>query len=223
LIFMTSTHPQVSTAVSYLIGVDTGGTYTDAAIIEAQGHRVIASAKAITTKGDLAIGVTEAITQAVAKLPQGLHPQDISMVSVSTTLATNAVVEGHGSAVGVLLIGFDAAMVERTGIAKAFPGMPVEVIAGGHDHNGDAPVPLDLNALDAALQRMTGHVGSHRGPHRQTCDLVNRVVFFAGRAPQGDHGGAECPPDFTRFQLDRGGEPRHARPSHQLPADDCQR
>ena len=158
LIFMTSTHPQASTAVSYLIGVDTGGTYTDAAIIEAQGHRVIASAKAITTKGDLAIGVTEAITQAVAKLPQGLHPQDISMVSVSTTLATNAVVEGHGSAVGVLLIGFDAAMVERTGIAKAFPGMPVEVIAGGHDHNGDAPVPLDMDALDAALQRMTGHV-----------------------------------------------------------------
>ncbi|MEY3445717.1 MAG: hypothetical protein RIR45_472, partial [Pseudomonadota bacterium] len=34
----------------------------------------------------------------------------------------------------------------------------VEVIAGGHDHNGDAPVPLDLDALDAALQRMAGQV-----------------------------------------------------------------
>ena len=148
----------MSSSSSYLIGVDTGGTYTDAAIIEARGHRVVARAKAITTKGDLAIGVTEAITQAVAQLPQGLHARDIQLVSVSTTLATNAVVEGHGSAVGVVLIGFDTQMVERTGIGKAFPGLPVEVIAGGHDHNGDARVPLDLAALDAALERMAAKV-----------------------------------------------------------------
>ena len=143
---------------TYLVGVDTGGTYTDAAIIDAGSHRVISSAKAITTKGDLAIGVAEAITRAVGSLPQGLQPQDISLVSVSTTLATNAVVEGHGSAVGVVLIGFDAAMVTRTGIAQAFPGMPVETVAGGHDHNGDARVPLDLEALEAALSRMADKV-----------------------------------------------------------------
>ncbi len=147
-----------SPSLSYLVGVDTGGTYTDAAIIDAGSHRVIASAKAITTKGDLAIGVAEAITRAVGLLPQGLQPQDISLVSVSTTLATNAVVEGHGSAVGVVLIGFDAAMVTRTGIAQAFPGMPVETVAGGHDHNGDARVPLDLEALEAALSRMADKV-----------------------------------------------------------------
>ena len=155
---MTATPAERPLAASYLVGVDTGGTYTDAAIIEASGHRVIASAKAITTKGDLAIGVVEAITRAVALLPQGLQPKDISLVSVSTTLATNAVVEGHGSAVGVVLIGFDAAMVARTGIAQAFPGMPVESVAGGHDHNGDPRLPLDLEALEAALSRMAGKV-----------------------------------------------------------------
>ncbi len=155
---MTATPAERPLAASYLVGVDTGGTYTDAAIIEASGHRVIASAKAITTKGDLAIGVAEAITRAVALLPQGLQPQDISLVSVSTTLATNAVVEGHGSAVGVVLIGFDAAMVARTGIAQAFPGMPVESVPGGHDHNGDPRLPLDLEALEAALSRMAGKV-----------------------------------------------------------------
>lgn len=145
-------------APSYLIGVDTGGTYTDAAIIEAQGHKVVASAKSITTKGDLAIGVTGAITDAIAKLPQGLAAKDIALVSVSTTLATNAVVEGHGSAVGVVLIGFDAAMVERTGIAKAFPGIPIAVIDGGHDHNGDARMALDVDALGAALAAMAPKV-----------------------------------------------------------------
>lgn len=155
---MTPPEPSGNTPATYLIGVDTGGTYTDAAIIEAKGHRVIATAKAITTKGDLAIGVTEAITLAVAQLPQSLRPEDIAMVSVSTTLATNAVVEGHGSAVGVVLIGFDAAMVARTGIATAFPGLPVEVISGGHDHNGDAVAPLDTDALDAALVRIASKV-----------------------------------------------------------------
>jgi len=136
---------------TYLIGIDTGGTYTDCAIIEAQGHRVLARAKAITTKGDLAIGVTEALNLAVAQLPQGLSPQDIGLVSVSTTLATNAVVEGHGSPVAVVLVGFDDRMVERTGIAQAFPGLPIIRIDGGHDHNGDVVRALDLQSLQQAL------------------------------------------------------------------------
>ena len=133
-------------SATYLIGVDTGGTYTDAAVIEAKGHKVVASAKSITTKGDLSIGVSGAVTAAIAALPRGLHPENIALVSVSTTLATNAVVEGHGSAVGVVLIGFDQAMAERTGIAKAFPGMPMVMIAGGHDHTGAEAQPLDADA-----------------------------------------------------------------------------
>ena len=149
---------EVQAKTSYLIGVDTGGTYTDAAVIEARGHRIIATAKAITTKGDLAVGVTEAITQALAQLSHDIPPQNIAMVSVSTTLATNAVVEGHGGATGVVLIGFDAAMVERTGIAKAFPEIPIAVIAGGHHHSGDAVCPLDVAALEAALLTMNAKV-----------------------------------------------------------------
>lgn len=146
------------TPSTFHIGVDTGGTYTDCAIIEAQGHRVLARAKAITTKGDLAIGVTEAINLAVAQLPQGLSPHDIGLVSVSTTLATNAVVEGHGSPVAVVLVGFDDRMAERTGIAQAFPGLPVIRIAGGHDHNGEVAQALDLQSLHQALDAVAPQV-----------------------------------------------------------------
>ena len=142
------------TSPTYLIGVDTGGTYTDAAVIEAQSHKVVASAKSITTKGDLSIGVTGSISAAIAALPTGLKPENIALVSVSTTLATNAVVEGHGSAVGVLLIGFDQGMADRTGIAKAFPGMPVAMIGGGHQHNGEEAQPLDIVGLEAAIAAM---------------------------------------------------------------------
>ena len=89
---------------NYILGIDTGGTYTDAAVIDATRHRILASAKSITTKGNLALGVADAMRAAVAKLDGSVKPSDIRLVCVSTTLATNAVVEGHGNAAGVVLI-----------------------------------------------------------------------------------------------------------------------
>ncbi len=173
---------------TYHIGVDTGGTYTDAAIIEAQGRRVLAHAKAITTRGDLAIGVTEAIELAVTQLPQGLSPQDIALVSVSTTLATNAVVEGHGSPVAVVLVGFDDRMAERTGIVQAFPGLPLIRIAGGHDHGGAPVQPLDLAALQQALVAVAPQVDAFavastfavRNPEHEQA-VRARIVALTGK------------------------------------------
>src|SRR4026207_452837 len=141
---MSDDHP------SFLIGIDTGGTYTDAAVIAAEDHRVVSSAKALTPRGDLALGVGAALRGALQPLdPAGQAA--ISLVSVSTTLATNAVVEGHGGPVCVILIGFDRTMIARSGIEDALPGMPLIVIGGGHDHNGDEKLPLDEAALTAAL------------------------------------------------------------------------
>jgi N-methylhydantoinase A/oxoprolinase/acetone carboxylase beta subunit len=141
--------------ITYLLGVDTGGTYTDAAILRTDTRSVVATAKALTTKGDLAVGVTEAIAIAVAKLPGTIHPEDIALVSVSTTLATNAVVEGHGGAIAAVLIGFDAEMVARTGIAKAFPDLPIICLPGGHDHNGNELCALDTLALRSAVELLS--------------------------------------------------------------------
>ncbi len=141
-----------------ILGIDTGGTYTDAAVIDAAQHRILASAKAITTKGDLAVGIGEAMAAAVAKLEGSVKPGDIRLVCVSTTLATNAVVEGHGNAAGVILIGFDGAMVAKTGIAQAFPGVPIARVAGGHDHNGDEHQALDERQLQVDIARMAPDV-----------------------------------------------------------------
>jgi N-methylhydantoinase A/oxoprolinase/acetone carboxylase beta subunit len=136
----------------YFLGIDTGGTYTDAAVISQSDHRVVASAKALTTRGDLSIGVAEAMRSALSKLGRG-GAKDIGLVSVSTTLATNAVVEGHGSPVCVLLIGFDSSMAQRSGIIRAFPGMPVVSLGGGHDHSGEERAPLDEDQLKAAVNQ----------------------------------------------------------------------
>ncbi len=145
------------TETSYFIGVDTGGTYTDAAVLDAESHKVLTSAKALTTRGDLAVGVCEAMQRALAELPVGSGSR-VKLVSVSTTLATNAVVEGHGSPVCVVLIGFDDTMVERSGLTTAFPGLVVERIAGGHDHNGGEAAKLDMDALAGVVKRHAADV-----------------------------------------------------------------
>ncbi|MGI9464241.1 MAG: hydantoinase/oxoprolinase family protein, partial [Aestuariivirgaceae bacterium] len=65
---------------------------------------------------------------------------------------------GHGSVVGVLLIGFDDNMAAKTGIAGAFTGMPIARIAGGHNHGGDEIAPLDTAALAGELDAWADRV-----------------------------------------------------------------
>ena len=103
------------------LGLDTGGTFTDAVLL-AGGRRVVASAKALTTPWNLAIGISNAIRAVLDLLPEGASREDVSLVSVSTTLATNAVVENRFSPVCSLLIGFDDAMVERSGLMRPGSG-----------------------------------------------------------------------------------------------------
>ena len=149
-----------NTKQNILIGIDTGGTYTDAAIIDQGRHEILASAKSLTTKGDLSIGVSAAMRAALALCRNEIDLASVKMVSVSTTLATNAVVEGHGSTVGVILIGFDDGMVEKTGIAKAFPGIPILRLRGGHDHNGEEREALDISVLQSQLQNVAQQVSA---------------------------------------------------------------
>ncbi len=183
---MTSTD-KGSAGKGYLIGIDTGGTYMDAAVIAAGTNVVVASAKALTTRGDLSIGVSQAMADALAAMPDAIAVSDVKLVSVSTTLATNAVVEGHGSVVGVLLIGFDHSMVEKSGIAGAFSGMPVARVAGGHNHNGDQLEPLDLAALEAALADWGERV-----------DAVAIASRFAVRNPAHEHAARDIVISKTR-------------------------
>lgn len=75
-----------------LIGIDTGGTYTDAVIFSA-AEGVLAKAKALTTKHDLSIGIGEANNAAMETA--NVLSRDVAMISMSTTLATNAIVEGN--------------------------------------------------------------------------------------------------------------------------------
>lgn len=131
------------------LGLDTGGTFTDAVIL-ADGRRVVASAKALTTHWNLAIGIGGAI-RAVLALAAGAGREEVGLVSVSTTLATNAVVENRFSPVCTMLIGFDDAMVERSGLQRPGNGGSVVRIPGGHTATGEESSTLDEAAVARAV------------------------------------------------------------------------
>lgn len=138
------------------LGVDTGGTYTDAVLIRDE-HEVIASAKSLTTRSDLAIGVGKAI-QAVLDAAQ-VAPEQISMASLSTTLATNALVEGQGGRVALIYIGFKEDDLGKHGLKDALKGDPALVLSGGHTHAGGQAAPLDIAALESFLDSHKGISG----------------------------------------------------------------
>ncbi|WP_171231148.1 hydantoinase/oxoprolinase family protein [Ruegeria sp. HKCCA6707] len=138
------------------LGVDTGGTYTDAVLIRDETE-VIASAKSLTTRSDLAIGVGKAIS-AVLEAAE-VAPDQIALASLSTTLATNALVEGQGGRVALIYIGFRDGDLAKHGLSDALKGDPALVLTGGHNHAGGEAAPLDVDALQRFLMTHDGISG----------------------------------------------------------------
>lgn len=143
--------------MAILLGVDTGGTYTDAVLLRDETE-VIASAKALTTRHDLAIGVGGAVRAVLEQ--SGVLPGEIALASLSTTLATNALVEGQGGRVALVYVGFAEGDLEAHGLTEVLRGDPSLVLAGGHNHAGAEAVALDLDALDAFLEAQAGKVSA---------------------------------------------------------------
>lgn len=135
--------------MAVFLGVDTGGTYTDAVIVDAAQSVVLGKAKALTSRPDLAIGIAGAMAAALAAARA--DPAEVALVSLSTTLATNALVEGQGGRVALVAIGFDGADLARAGLAEAMSGDPAIAVAGGHEASGAEAQPLDLAALRQGL------------------------------------------------------------------------
>ncbi len=81
------------------LGIDAGGTYTDVVVFDFRNQHVLTKAKALTTKWNYTIGIKQALDKIDIE-----YLRDIELVSVSTTLATNAIVEHHGRKVGLFLM-----------------------------------------------------------------------------------------------------------------------
>ena len=169
--------------MAYFLGVDTGGTYTDAVIVDEAADLVIGHAKSLTTRADLALGIGRAVDAALAGA--GVAAGDVALVSLSTTLATNALVEGQGGRVALIFIGFDPGDLERGGLTEALKGDPVVQLAGGHNHAGQQTAALDMAALQDHIERLAPQVMGFavaarfatRNPAHESAarDLIRRI------------------------------------------------
>lgn len=144
----------------YRLGIDVGGTNTDAVILD--GHlSVVASVKRPTTS-DTADGVVDAIDAVMAA--SGIDPAHVMQVMLGTTHCTNAIVERRGLArVGILRLGAPA-----TTAVPPLEGWPSELkeaigahtylLAGGFEIDGRLLSPVDESAVRQACADMKGAV-----------------------------------------------------------------
>jgi N-methylhydantoinase A/oxoprolinase/acetone carboxylase beta subunit len=133
----------------YGIGIDTGGTYTDAVLFDLRERQVISVSKRPTIHHRLELSIVQAL--------EDIFPidnaQSVRKISFSTTLATNAIAEGRISKVGLIVIGrvkpFDA------------PVVSVRYVEGGHDHLGHEVMPLNVNQIVEAVDSLKGQVDAY--------------------------------------------------------------
>ena len=101
--------------MAIIIGIDTGGTYTDAVVYDNAERRVIAKGKSPTTHDELSVGIGLALDT----LPPELL-REAEFVALSTTLATNACVEGKGGRARLLMMGTSRKTLEWVGADKKY-------------------------------------------------------------------------------------------------------
>ena len=149
--------------MSLRLGIDVGGTNTDAVVLD-ERSRLLGSFKAPTTP-DVTGGIRAALAGLVDRNP-GLDLGRISHAMLGTTHCTNAILERRNlNRVGLIRIGAPAALA-----ILPFAGWPDDlrdvigghyaVVEGGHEYDGREILPLNREAIREAAERFRGRVDS---------------------------------------------------------------
>lgn len=146
-----------------LLGLDVGGTFTDAVIID--GHRVVASAKRRTTKDNLMQGIGEALDAVLT----GCNTSNIEQVTLSTTVVTNTIVEEKEQVVDLYVVTGPGRNID-----DIFPVSPI-YLQGYTDHRGIVVESTPLNAVRDIAKMVQSRSGT---------DLAAVSAKFGVRNPQ---------------------------------------
>jgi N-methylhydantoinase A/oxoprolinase/acetone carboxylase beta subunit len=142
------------------LGIDVGGTNTDAVILDAS-DQVIASTKSPTTP-DVTTGIVNALRAVLAT--SGLPPAAIRYAMLGTTHCTNAIVTRRGlSPVGVIRLGAPATLAVEPLLTwppdlRQMVCTQAFILRGGHEYNGEPLAALDLLEVRKAAQQLKGRV-----------------------------------------------------------------
>lgn len=197
---MRATTRFVEKRVTYRLGVDVGGTFTDLLLID-EDNGATWTAKVPSTPEDSAIGVLNGVARICDE--SRVNPAEIKLVMHGTTVATNAVLTGRGAKVGLVTTeGYE----QTLHVARSFcPGglggwvafvkkpllAPLELTIGARERigaDGAVVTPLDESALRGALETLHAQGGIEalticfvnayiNGEHERRAARIAKQVF----------------------------------------------
>ncbi|MBS3765592.1 hydantoinase/oxoprolinase family protein, partial [Candidatus Bipolaricaulota bacterium] len=126
----------------YALGVDTGDTFTDAVLFEVEKRRVVTVEKVPTTHGELSRGIFNAVDSVTESVPG----EEVIQVSLSSTLATNAIVEDRGGPVGLLTLGWEPED------GQEFPRSERAYVPGKFNARGEEIRPLEPELVEEKVE-----------------------------------------------------------------------
>lgn len=132
-------------AARYNIGIDVGGTNTDGVLYDCFEKRIAASVKVPTTHASYAHGIENSLRVLLASSPNGAG--SIVSLNVSTTLSTNAILEGKTAPSNLILAGFKKYPHIVSEIEKTICPSAILKVKGGHTGWGMEREPLDIGAI----------------------------------------------------------------------------
>ena len=161
--------------MSYVIGVDSGGTFTDCVVLDSQGR--ITRAKAPSTPPDFERGVVDAVAKAAHNLDLPLEEllAETTIFGHGTTVATNILITGTGAKAALLttrghedavIIGrssqkvaglSESEIIDVAHLTKAEPLVPRSFIFGVDervDRTGTVVAPLHLERLEGLVDHL---------------------------------------------------------------------
>jgi N-methylhydantoinase A/oxoprolinase/acetone carboxylase beta subunit len=171
----------VSARLDLRLGIDVGGTHTDAVVVD-PSERVLAKTKEPTT-ADVTSGISAAIGALLAR-SQELAPR-ISHAMLGTTHATNAILQGAGlRPVAVLRIGGPAThsvppLVTWPSRLRSVVAPGIAIVDGGIEIDGSELSPLDEGAVGAFFSSLVGRVEAV-AITGVFCSVSNRQELRAG-------------------------------------------
>jgi N-methylhydantoinase A len=151
---------------AWLVGVDTGGTFTDLIAVE-HGTGALRRAKVPSVPQDPSVAVLDALEKVFA---DGIDPSDIALFVHGTTVATNSLLEGKGVRTGLMITRGFRAVYEARGwsqprgsdLLDTFYQKPpllapqhlTEEIDERLDYSGEVVTPLDENGVRQSVRRL---------------------------------------------------------------------
>ena len=136
---------------TYRIGIDVGGTFTKAVLIDNAGFKVAGRYSVMTTHNDargVAAGVVEVFRNVLER--SQVDPKDVVFIAHSTTQATNALLEGDVAAVGIIGMAsrLESVLARGQSNVREIELAPGRLLRPGHRF-------ISTEKLDEALVRQT--------------------------------------------------------------------